>query len=83
MKKDFEFTGYRSGDCECFCFDVTLEDFIKIRGEKPAKFDESAYYKGFYRIYPTDLIMKLYHTHRDYLDGRGPNKFKISIEIEE
>ena len=71
---EFHFTGYLSGDHECFCFSVPLEDFIKLAKRKPESFDKCWFVDGHYRIYPNDLL------------GYGDDKkysFHIKIEMTE
>jgi hypothetical protein len=49
------FVGIGSGDCESACYDVSLEEFVRLTGEKPARSDRSKFYGGMYRFYPPDL----------------------------
>ena len=53
--------GVVSGDCECWCFLVDKETFIKVKGQKPGRFDVGrfAVRKSPYRymIYPDNLIV--------------------------
>lgn len=55
MSKIIEFKGIPSGDYESFCWDVTREDFIKIKGRAPEVFEESDFNKGLYQIYPDEF----------------------------
>lgn len=55
MSKSIEFKGIPSGDYESFCWDVTKEVFMKIKGKKPERYDASYFNKGLYRIYPDDF----------------------------
>lgn len=55
MSTSIEFKGIPSGDYEGFCWDVDKETFIKIKGEKPNKYDRSYFNKGLYRIYPREF----------------------------
>ena len=76
MKKSISFTGISSGDCECFCWDVTKEQYIELLGEKRAEryeseFEEFASFK--WQVYPTDIIKLL--TNID----RTPKRFTLSI----
>lgn len=52
---EVEFEGISSGDHESFCWDVTEEVFIKIKGEKPKERNKSCFNKGLFRIYPNDF----------------------------
>jgi hypothetical protein len=57
--KEVEFEGIVSGDYEVFCWDVTKETFIKIKGEKPnPKWDKSTFNEGLFKIYPNDIMPK-------------------------
>jgi len=77
--KIIEFTGINSGDYECFCWDVDIETFKRIKGKEPDKFDYAEIddsdfdnYKPIgdkVRLYPGDIF-------------KG-NKVKVKIEIEE
>lgn len=69
MKK-YKFKGLPSGDYESFCFDVTKEEFEKITGKKPSKWDSSKFNKGLYRLYPNDLF-----------DGELDDEKEIEVEI--
>jgi len=67
--KSISITGIPSGDGECFCFDVTEEEYIRIKGEKYHA-DEVTYRKEMndetereiyssdspWRIYPNDIF---------------------------
>lgn len=68
---NYEFEGINSGDYESFCWDVTEEFFIKIKGKKPIKSDESYFNRGLYRVYPSDF----------YGFDKPKCKVKISIEV--
>lgn len=48
-----------SGDHESFCFDVTKEEYKRIRGKNPTKYEKSMFNKGLYRIYPGHLFMDI------------------------
>lgn len=64
-----EFDAMPSGDHQSFCWDVSKEDFKKIKGVKPKKENRSYYNKGLYRIYPDDFF------------GIDPVKCKMKIDI--
>jgi hypothetical protein len=51
-------TGIPSGDCECFCWEVTLEEYEKVTGGKPDDEWEKLQ-NGLYRLYPDDIMRKL------------------------
>lgn len=51
----YEFKGIPSGDCSAFCWDVSKEEYVKITGKKPGKYDKSNENKGLYKIYPNDF----------------------------
>lgn len=71
-----------SGDHEGFCFDVSREDFMRIKNAEPDKYDKSWFNKGYYRIYPQDLFRVLYgSSERD--GSKKIYKFNISLESEE
>ena len=53
--KAYEFQGISSGDGDSFCWDISKEDFIKIKGKNPNKYDKSMERKGLYRLYPNDF----------------------------
>lgn len=67
---NYEFDGIPSGDHEGFCWDVSKEDFKKIKGRDPISCDKSYFNKGLYRIYPNDFY------------GLDEPKCKIKISIE-
>ena len=52
--------GICSGDLECFCLLVSKEDFVRVKGSKPNKFDVGRFAKRGspyrYKLYPGDLI---------------------------
>jgi hypothetical protein len=70
MRK-IEFTGELSGDWECFCWDVDLETYKRIKQSDPKKYDHSRFNEGMYRIYPTDIF------------GPDIGPVKVKIEWEE
>lgn len=75
-EKQFIFNGYLSGDYEAFCFDVSKSDYKKITSNEPDKvFDKSYFHKGYYRLYPDDLLLSI-AKHKKY-------KFEIIIKIKE
>ena len=79
MNKTIEFTGINSGDYECFCWDIDIETFKRIKGEEPDVFNyieidrsDIDNYKPIsdkVRLYPNDIF------ERD-------RRIKIKIEIE-
>ena len=89
MKKEHEFTGFFSADRDrSFCFDVTVEDFIKIKGREPHDFEESPweYSRGFCEIYMGDLFASLKSkegSNFNPLETESPIKIRISIEMDE
>ena len=54
--REYKFRGIPSGDYEAFCFDVTKEEYERITGKKPKKWDKSKISNGLYRLYPDDLF---------------------------
>lgn len=50
--------GVCSGDLECWCFNVTAEDYERVTGRKPEEWHEALFPLGEYRysLYPDDLI---------------------------
>jgi hypothetical protein len=54
--KSTKFRGIPSGDGDSLCFDVIREDFIRLMGRPPGRFDKSIRYHGLYRYYPDDLL---------------------------
>lgn len=54
--KEYRFKALSSGDYESFCFDVTREDFERITGKQPTKWDKSKFNKGLYRLYPNEFF---------------------------
>ena len=77
--KIIEFEGINSGDYECFCWEVDIETFKRIKGKEPDIFDYSEIddsdfdnYKPIgdkVRLYPDDIFSK-------------DSKVKVKIEIE-
>ena len=77
--KIIEFTGINSGDYECFCWDVDIETFKRIKGKEPDVFDyveidrsDIDNYKPIgdkVRLYPNDIFKR-------------NSKVKVKIEIE-
>ena len=77
--KTIEFTAINSGDYECFCWDVDIETFKKIKGKEPDVFDyveinrsDIDNYKPIgdkVRLYPNDIF-------------KSDRKIKVKIEIE-
>jgi len=59
------FEGIPSGDCECFCWDVTLETYKAVTGEEPEEYRKSIDHptgkdrEGYYQLYPGDVLRKL------------------------
>ena len=80
----FEFTAAAGGDCECFCFFVDKETYIKFCGEQAYK-DELEYLEEFNEevsgplSFEEPTVWKLY-PHEFFKSGR---KLKIKIEVEE
>jgi hypothetical protein len=73
MKRKFTFEGVPSGDCECFCWDVDRETYIRVTGMKPDKYDRGRT-KGTYKLYPNDIVgFEVFE--------RG-TKLKVSVSIE-
>ena len=80
MKKTIEFTAINSGDFECFCWEVDIETFKKIKGKEPEIHDyvekdtsDMWNYKPIgnkVRLYPDDIF------------GNVDSKIKVKIEIE-
>jgi len=71
--------GIRSGDCECWCLDVTKETFVRIMGREPNSplpaiedfpeepsccYEDSSWFnKGYFKLYPDDIF--------SYANGRA------------
>jgi len=53
--KRVEFEGIPSGDCECFCWDVDHETFVRLTGREPDEYEGSKFNEGKYRLYPNEL----------------------------
>ena len=77
-KVELEITGVISGDYESACVDVSKEEFKKLKGYKPEKFDESLFYENLYRYYSVDIP---YRHIQEFGDG-SVLKMKITYEIE-
>ncbi|MDP9675377.1 hypothetical protein J2W97_001360 [Paenibacillus jamilae] len=76
-KYSFKFTGYPSGDHEAYCFDVCKSDYRHTTSNEPDKvFDKSCFHKGYYRLYPDDLLLGIAEQHKKY-------KFEIIIKVKE
>jgi hypothetical protein len=87
---EIEFEGIPSGDCECFCWEVTEEQYKDIVGEESYKMEkefraESWHEKRMkeighppspWRIYDIELLDKM-----GLMDSK--NKMKVKITIEE
>ena len=77
--KIIEFEGINSGDYECFCWEVDIGTFKRIKGKEPdvydyAEIDDS----DFNNIKPIGDKVRLYPS--DIFKG---NKVKLKIEIED
>ncbi|WP_340032669.1 hypothetical protein NSQ20_12470 [Paenibacillus sp. FSL K6-1122] len=72
-EKTIKFTGKPSGDHESFVWDVNKEDFIKITGQKPDRFDKAVFTKGRYMVYPNSLLEGIADEKVDY-------EFEITIK---
>lgn len=73
-----ELTGVKSGDYEAACMDVSAEDFERLTGRKPDKFDKSCFYKDLFRYYGLNIPS-------DFIAEYGNNamlKVKVTFEIE-
>ncbi len=68
------FEGQSSGDYECFCWDVTPEEFVRITGRQPDKY-EKAFAKDHFRLYPNDLL--------DATGVKSDRKYRITVSVEE
>lgn len=85
-----ELIGYKSGDNECFCWDVSKEVFIKLTGEDPEVYErlyKSIFHKNSYKVYPQDIIPELFEgkekqklTIKKTVEN---NKLIVTIEVEE
>ena len=78
-----EFTGKISGDCECFCWEVTEETFKSICGvrewmdekkEREEELLEHGYVRP-WRIYPGNVLPR-----GEYDDDGEPKEMKFTIE---
>lgn len=47
-----EFSAVPSGDYESFCWDVTRDEFIRLMGWKPKRYERSFFNVGLFRIEP-------------------------------
>jgi len=88
MKKTIEFTGINSGDYECFCWDVDIETFKRIKGEEPDIFDyvgvdnldlDGIEDEDLDSIKPIDGKFRLYPN--DIFQRSTKVKIKIEVEI--
>jgi len=62
IEKITKFTGYSSGDYECFCFAVSLKDFEKYAEEyelEDIKDQENSFYEKMYSLYPHHILPDL------------------------
>lgn len=55
-KTEHEIVAIPSGDHESFCFDVSRDEWIKLLGKEPDKYDKSWFNKGYYRVYLQELF---------------------------
>lgn len=82
--KTITIEGTPSGDGECFCMDVTKEEYIRIKGRE-AYDDEASYREDsndecIRALYPSDAPWRIYPND---LIGHHGRKIKITITIEE
>lgn len=72
------FCGYSSGDCECFCFAVPLDDYNRLSeqaGLSTDHPDKDRFHDGMFRFYPDYLLY-------DHLNKSQMYRFRIVIEAE-
>jgi hypothetical protein len=82
--KNITIEGIPSGDGECFCLDVTPEEYIRFKG-KESYDTEAAFREDFNKecmreMYPSDAPWRIYPN--DLFKPHG-KKVKITITIEE
>ncbi len=80
IEKIVNFTGYISGDYECFCFAVPMKDFKKYAYEYDLdkdfiKYKKNHFHKNMYSLYPNNILPEL--------DKEKKYKFEIVIKAEE
>lgn len=69
MEKTFKFTGYISGDMECFCFAMPLADAER---NKLQDLDDNRFHPGLVSVYPDRLVK--------HLDGKQLYEFEVTIK---
>jgi hypothetical protein len=94
-ENSIEFEGVASGDCECFCWEVTEEEYIKICGVEDHKRElqyrretyeeQKEWMSDEYNTPPEELVWTIYPGDilRFLLDNYPTDeklKFKISVE---
>ena len=78
--KKIEIVGIPSGDHEAFCFDVSREEYIRIKGSKPYAYDKG-FSKNTYRIYPDFNLYPSYI--EDKPNPESKKRIKATIILEE
>jgi len=86
--KEITITGSWSGDNECFCWDVTEEEYIRICGRDPwlmerevqdeMKKDGVASGDITWRLYPSDLLRAMGIQYKE----DAVRKFTLSVEVD-
>ena len=81
---EIDFVGVATGDCECFCWEVSEEEYIRICGGEDHKMEkeyraESTLHKddpgARWLIYPSSLLHKM-----GLGDEKGKMKFKLVVD---
>ncbi len=58
--------GTMTGDNECWCFLVSREDYVRIKGHDPDKWDTWNTESPFrYKVYPSDLAGESYAFYKE------------------
>jgi len=70
-----KFRGISSGDWESLCFDVTREDFTRLMGKPPTRYDKSIAYHLLYRFYPDYLLPEVEDSSTCLSD------FEVTVEV--
>lgn len=70
--------GWLSGDGECFCMDVSREEFKRLKGRRPQGHDRSRRNPGAYRVYPD---YDPGYGHPDHAEFRG-KRVRVTVLVE-
>ena len=93
---EFEFIGLPSGDQECFCWEVDIETFMRIKGEDPDVYNyvikkyeddklEPIPIGNMVKLYPDDIFNNeyIFDENEEVIDINYLGKCKIKISFEE